>query len=93
VASAVAVAGGKVTGRLTLAVVVFAVLVVAGVLLTYLVDRRADSGEQGNRADDAAGAHAEARAVDVRGARGLQIGDSNVQLNLFARDDDDNADV
>lgn len=81
------------TGRLTLAVAVFVVLVLAGVLLTYLLDRRADSEDQGDRADDAAAARAEASPVDLRGARGLQIGDSNVQLNLFARDDDDDVDV
>ncbi len=87
VAAGAGVVGNQLTGGLTVALLVFAVLVFAGMLLTYLVDRGAtDQSTDRSGESEAAG---EADSVDLRGAQGVQIGDGNVQHNLFSRDNDD----
>lgn len=87
VAAAAGVVGNRLTGRITPALVVFAALVVAGMLVTYWVDRAA-------RARGAVEAEAEQAAAgkpghaDLRGAQGVQIGDRNRQENYFGPDRD-----
>lgn len=85
VAAAAGVAGNRLTGRVTPALVVFAGLVVAGILVTYLVDRSAGASR---RAEGAAGAGGDSGPADLRGARGVQIGDGNRQENYFGQDRD-----
>ena len=71
VAAVAGVAGGKVTGHLTPALAVFAGLVVAGMLISYWVDRgaRADSPADDESSRGAVGAFG---PIDLRGAQGVQ---------------------
>lgn len=64
VAAIAGVVGGKVTGDLTPALVIFAVLVVGGAAISYWVDRR--SRASSSDADPAAG------LIDARGAGTVQ---------------------
>jgi hypothetical protein len=87
VAAVAGVVGGRITGRLTPALVVFAALAVTGMLITYLLDRGTSAhgpAEAGTR-DSAA---SQAGHVDVRGAQGVQIGNQNRQENYFGPDRD-----
>jgi hypothetical protein len=64
VAAIAGVVGGKVTGDLTPALVIFAVLVVGGAAISYWVDRRS----RASSSDD----DATAGLIDARGARTVQ---------------------
>jgi hypothetical protein len=81
-AAVAGVAGNQLTGRVDAALGVFAALAVAGMMLTYVLDRqaagRADANDRGRAAD-------RTRLVDLRDARGVQVGDGNVQRNYFGR--------
>jgi len=70
------------TGRLTPALVTFAVLVVAGMCVTYLLGCLA-----GARGSDEAGAERSAAGatgrIDLHGAQGVQICNHNRQQNHF----------
>ena len=77
------VVGGKLTGRLTLALVVFAALVAVGTAVTFWMERTAGSAAN----DD--GPSSRLGPVDLRGAKGVQVGDFNWQENRFVNDDDE----
>jgi hypothetical protein len=81
-AAAAGVAGNQLTGRLTPALVMFAVLVVAGVGVTYALERPASARGSGD-AEAETSVTCEAERIDLRGARGVQIGDHNRQQNYF----------
>lgn len=81
VAAAAGVAGNKLTGKVTVAWVVFAGLVVIGILLTYWLDRHADKNNRVDVEDDSTND----RSIDARGAQGVQIGDHNIQDNYFTQ--------
>lgn len=85
VAVAAGVAGNHLTGRVTPALAVFAGLVVAGMLVTYWLDRGARAS---GPAEGEGGAAGNAGRADLRGARGVQIGDGNRQENYFGQDRD-----
>ena len=72
------VVGNQLTGHLTVALVVFVVLLAAAMAVTFLLERRASDDDQGTGGAD--GTH------DLRGARGVQIGDNNRQTNYFGPD-------
>ena len=81
-AATAGVVGNQLTGQLTPALVVFVVLVIAGMGITYLLERIAsargrDSTESETRAASDAG------RIDLRGAQGVQVGDQNFQQNYF----------
>jgi hypothetical protein len=80
-AAAAGVAGNRLTGRMDAALGAFAVLAAAGMLVTYVLDRKADARAG---ADDRDRADGEVRPpVDLRAARGVQVGDGNFQQNYF----------
>lgn len=78
-AAVAGVVGNKLTGHLTMALVVFVVLLVGGMAVTFLLERHADSriSPEGQDVGGARGAN------NLRGARGVQIGDGNRQVNHF----------
>lgn len=81
-AAAAGVAGNRLTGRLTPALVTFAVLVVAGMLVTYALERLASAREADGPGAERSAA-GEAGRIDLRGAEGVQIGNHNRQQNDF----------
>jgi hypothetical protein len=85
-AAVAGVVGNQLTGHLTVALVAFVVLLAAGMAVTFLLERRAggqaSDGDQGSRAADQPGGG----TYDLRGARGVQIGDRNRQANYFGRE-------
>jgi hypothetical protein len=84
-AAVAGVAGNQITGHVTYALAVFVVLAVAGVFVTYALDRHADGHDRpAPRGADGTGSGG--TQVDLRGARGVQIGDRNRQHNYFGRD-------
>lgn len=81
-AAVAGVAGNELTGHLVPALVSFAVLLVVGMVITYLMQR--SEGAQGFGEKKGADiADWEGGKYDMRGARGVQIGDHNRQLNYF----------
>ncbi|SRR6266568_8991683 len=79
IAAIAGVAGGKLSGKITLAWALFAGLVTAGMLLTYWLDRESGKNElRMGRPDDGKPAGA-----DLRKAQGVQVGDHNVQNNKY----------
>lgn len=86
VAAVAAVAGGKLTGSLTPALAVFAGLVAVGVILTYWLSRDDDAALAGG--NDQEKEQPGVGPFDLRDARGVQIGDGNVQENYFGQDRD-----
>lgn len=80
-AAAAGVAGDQLTGHLTVALVVFVVLLAAGAAASFLLERSADSRmpDQGQ----GAGAGGSGGTFDLRGAQGVQVGDGNRQVNYF----------
>jgi len=90
-AAVAGVVGNQLTGHLTVALVVFAVLVVAGMTVTFLLERQAGGrtsaegqGASGARgAIDLPGARAGKYDVQVHGGQGVQVGDHNTQTNTF----------
>ena len=76
------VVGNRLTGRVTPALVVFAVLVVAGMLVTYVLDRRTSArGSDDHGAGG--GTVSRAESVELSGAQGVQVGNHNWQQNYF----------
>lgn len=84
VAAVAAVVGGRVTGRLTPALMLFVALVVVGMALTYWLDYRANSPSAERQEESTQGSG----SVDLRGAQGVQLGDDNRQENYFGQDND-----
>jgi RIP homotypic interaction motif len=86
-AAVAGVVGNQLTGHLTAALVAFVVLLVAGMTVTFLLERhrseRASGDDQGT-----GGASGPGRTCDMRDARGVQIGDGNRQTNYFAPEPD-----
>jgi hypothetical protein len=84
-AAGAGVAGAQLTGKLTPALVAFAVLLVVGMALTYWLDRKASSS-------DPLGGHGQATrdsgatSFDLGGARGVQMRNENRQENYFGID-------
>jgi hypothetical protein len=82
-AAVAGVVGNQLTGRLTVALVVFVMLLAAGMAVTFLLERhargQASCDDQGVGADGEPG-HG---TYDLRGARGVQIGDGSRQTNYF----------
>jgi hypothetical protein len=81
-AAVAGVVGNQLTGRLTVALVAFVVLLAAGMVVTFLLERsaggRASGGDQ-----DATPAGEASGTLDLRRARGVQVGDDNRQVNYF----------
>lgn len=75
------VAGNQLTGHLSAAWVVFVVFLTAGAAVSFLLERAAGSRvpdqDQGTEASGSGG------TFDLRGAQGVQVGDSNRQANYF----------
>jgi hypothetical protein len=82
-AAVVGVAGNQLTGHLSVALAAFAVLLVAGMTVTYLMERGA--GGRTSDSDKAKGATSEEPGgrYDLQGAWGVQFGDHNRQVNYF----------
>lgn len=79
--------GNQLTGRLTVTLVVFVVLLAAGTAVTFLLERHASGQTSGE--DQGRGAGGEpGRTHDLRRARGVQVGDGNRQVNHFAPEAD-----
>jgi hypothetical protein len=81
-AAVVGVVGNQLTGHLTWALVAFVVLLAAGMAVTFLLEQhaggRAPTEDQGTD-----GAGRSDGTYDLRGARGVQVGDDNQQTNYF----------
>jgi hypothetical protein len=87
VAAVAGVVGGKLTGRLTPALAVFAGLVAVGVILTYWLSRDDGATPVGGNGQEEE--QPGSGPVDLRGARGVQLGGhGNVQENYFGPDRD-----
>jgi hypothetical protein len=81
-AAVAGVVGNQLTGHLTWALVAFAVLLAAGMAVTFLLERHA--GGQASDADQGtAAASGPGGTYDLRGARGVQVGKDNRQTNYF----------
>jgi hypothetical protein len=81
-AAAAGVVGNRATGRVTPALVVFAVLVIAGMLVTYVLDRHARARSSADNGTEG-GAVSQAEPIDLHDAQGVQIGNDNWQQNYF----------
>ena len=79
-AAVAGVVGNQLTGHPSVALVAFVVLLAAGMAVTFLLERHA--GGQAADDDQSAGEPG-GGAYDLRGARGVQIGDGNRQTNYF----------
>ena len=81
-AAAAGVAGNQLTGHLTAALVVFVVLLAAGAVVSFLLERSAGGGvpdqDQGTGIAGGSGG-----TFDLRGAQGVQVGDGSRQVNCF----------
>jgi hypothetical protein len=75
-------AGNQLTGHLTVALVVFVVLLAAGMAVTFVQERSA-GGRAAGEDRDATAAGEPGGTFDLRGARGVQVGDGNRQMNYF----------
>jgi hypothetical protein len=82
-AAVAGVVGNQLTGHLTWALVALVVLLAAGMAVTFLLERHASG--QASDDDQGTGAAGEpgGGTYDLRGARGVQIGDGNRQTNYF----------
>ncbi len=81
-AAVAGVVGNRLTGHMTLALMVFAVLLVAGMAVTFLLERSASGRASGD--DQGTGTAAEeAGTWGLRGTQGVQVGDGNRQVNYF----------
>ena len=81
-AAVAGVVGNQLTGHLTVALVAFVVLLAAGMAVTFLLDRSA-GGRASGEDPDATAAGEPGGTFDLRGARGVQVGDGNRQTNYF----------
>ena len=81
-AAVAGVVGNQLTGHLTVALVAFVVLLAAGMAVTFLLERSA-GGRASGEDQDAPTAGEPSGAFDLRGARGVQVGDGNRQTNYF----------
>ena len=90
-AAVAGVAGNQLTGHLSVALVVFVVLLAAGVAVAFLLERAAD-GRASGQDQDAAGAGEQSGGFDLRGARGVQVGDGNRQANYFGAESEPDPD-
>jgi hypothetical protein len=79
-AAVAGVVGDHLTGRVTPALAVFAVLVASGMAITYVLDRKAMSHTASDRQEGDPDAKGN-RTADLRGAQGVQIGNHNRQQN------------
>lgn len=82
VAAVAGVVGNQLTGHLTPALVAFAGLVLAGMVVTFLLERHA-SGQASDDGQSTGAAGEGPGTWDLRGAQGLQVGDGNRQVNYF----------
>jgi len=84
-AAVAGVIGNQLTGQLTWALVAFVVLLAAGMTVTFLLERYVDGHpcdeDQGLGGDGEPGG-----TYDLRGGRGVQVGDGNRQVNYFGAD-------
>lgn len=81
-AAVAGVVGNQLTGHLSLALIIFVVLLTAGVTVTFWLERPAGDRASGE-GQNAAAAGDPSRAFDLRDARGVQVGDGNRQVNYF----------
>jgi hypothetical protein len=81
-AAVAGVVGNQITGHLTVALAAFAVLLVAGMTLTFIL-KRSTGGWASDDDRGAGGAGEGVGPYDLRGARGVQIGDRNRQTNYL----------
>jgi hypothetical protein len=84
-AAVAGVVGNQLTGHLSVALVAFVVLLAAGMAVTFLLERSAGGRASGEDrpAAPAAPAGEPCETFDLRGARGVQVGDVNRQTNYF----------
>lgn len=87
VAGLAGVAGNHITGHVTLALAVFVILIVAGAVITYVLDRKATSRTESDTQEGIVDGR-EDGTVNLRGAQGVQIGNHNRQQNYFGPDRD-----
>jgi hypothetical protein len=81
-AAVAGVVGNQLTGHLTVALVAFVVLLAAGIAVTFLLERSAGGRASGEDQGTSAAGRPRAR-YDLRGARGVQVGDGSRQVNYF----------
>jgi hypothetical protein len=81
-AAVAGVVGNQLTGHLTWALVAFAVLLVAGMAVTFMLERYAGGRAPGEGQGTGAAA-GPGGAYDLRGARGVQFGEGSRQVNYF----------
>jgi hypothetical protein len=81
-AAVAGVVGNQLTGHLTLALAIFGVLLATGMAVTFLLERSSSNEARGaDLGTDATGRWGGMH--DLRGARGVQVGDGNQQTNYF----------
>jgi hypothetical protein len=85
-AAVAGVIGNQLTGHLTPALVVFTGLLLAGMVVTFLLERHG-SGQKSGENQDAGGVGEPAGTLDLRSAQGVQVGDGNQQVNYFGAED------
>lgn len=85
-AAVAVVVGSQLTGDLTVALVVFVALLAAGMAVTFVLERHTD-GHLSSGDHDVGGGEP-GRVCDLRGVRGMQVGDGNRQLNYFVSEPD-----
>jgi hypothetical protein len=81
-AAGAGVAGNQLSGHLTVALVTFILLLAAGMVVTFLLERSAGGRASGEDPGATAGGEP-IRVFDLRGARRMQVGDGNRQTNYF----------
>lgn len=80
-AAVAGVVGNQLTGHLSVALVAFVVLLAAGMAVTFVLERPASGQASEDQGTGAAGEPG--GSYDLRGARGVQVGDGNQQTNYF----------
>ena len=81
-AAVAGVVGNQLTGHLTWALVAFVVLLAAGTAVTFVLERHA-GGRSSSEDQGAGGTGGPGGTWDLRGARGVQVGEGNRQVNYF----------
>lgn len=81
-AAVAGVVSNRITGRVTPALAVFAIVVAVGTAITYVLDRKAMS-QAGPETQEGPADGKGDRTVDLRDAQGAQIGNYNWQQNYF----------
>jgi hypothetical protein len=91
VAVVAGVVGNQLTGHLTWALMAFVVLLAAGMAVTFLLERHAN-GRSPDEDQGARAAGGPGNKYDLRRARGVQVGDGNLQTNYFGAEPEPGSD-